>query len=108
MDQRTSARPDRIRSVHASRGEFIVPAEFIKGMLPAVALVDDEGLEDRQRDRLRGRTIVFDSAACVGNSPEQLALGEKPSDLELGVDAGFEPAKQFQQQAPSIEDKCIA
>src|SRR5262249_58747670 len=105
MDQGAPARFDRIAANHAAGDAFVVLTEFLESTLPAVALVGNERLEDGQRDRLRAGTMIFDSAGGLRNSLEEMASSEESADLELRVDARLEPAKQFQQQAPPIEDE---
>ncbi len=53
-------------------------------------------------------TVVLDRAGGLGDAVEMGLLGEEPADLEVGVEARFEPSEDLEDQAIAEEDCRVA
>ena len=80
-----------------ARDLFVVSAENAEDILPALALVGDQRLEQRERRGLESRPEVLERTQGLRHLREPGPLGQEPADLEVGVHAGIEAAEQLQQ-----------
>src|SRR5207247_7098467 len=81
-------------------------AEIILRVIPAVALVLDIGLQ--QRERITGFAAgVFERAGNRNDVLEMRDVGQKASDLRLGIDAGPQPAVDLQEPVIAENDRRV-
>ena len=85
---------------------LVVSAHLIERVLPRVALVFNELLEDAQRSRLAGGTVG--QPARDGRDVLEARVGQRLADLEVRVDARLEPAEDLQDQPVAERDAGIA
>src|SRR5439155_896585 len=77
------------------RGAPEVAAEAVEGELPALALVRDQLLQDRQGDRLGAGPPVLERPGRPGDPREPRLLGQVAADLEVRVHPQVEPAEEL-------------
>ena len=82
-----------------ARGPGVVLGQLVLGEAPGVALVRHVGGQDRERARLPAQRTVLETAGYRRDLAERGALGEEPSDLQLGVDARLHPAEDLEDKA---------
>ena len=82
-----------------SGGPLEVRPQFVQRMLPAIALVGDELLEDRQGRWLVLATVVFQRPGDAGNAVEMRPLAEESSYLEVRIDPRLDPPEGLEDQA---------
>ncbi len=86
---------------------IVVAAEFVCRVRPAVGLALDELLDHRERGGLRA-ALVFEGTSHGRHAGESNLLGELTADLEVRVDARFNPAEQLHDQPVAIDDRRVA
>ena len=72
-------------------------------MLPSVALVGHEAVQDRQRGRLAAARVVL-KGADEGWRVREALFGQHATDLHLGMDPGLEPTEDLQDELLAVDD----
>ena len=96
------------RSAAAGDGAVVVPARAGDGLLPAVDLMLDQHLQDREGRARSAPVDVFERADEWRYAREVHAFGEVVAELELGVDAGFHAPDQLQYQVAADDERRVA
>ena len=82
--------------------------EVVERPAPAVALVGDEAEEGGVGRGLAVRADALDRAQERRGVPEVRHVGEEAADLDLGVDAGLEPAVGLHDHPVADQDRAVA
>src|SRR4051812_9106455 len=85
---------------------LVVRAHLVERVLPRVALVFDELLEDAQRGGLAGRAVC-EPSGNVGHVLEA-GVGQRLADLEVWVDAWLQAAEDLEDQPVAERDARVA
>ena len=82
--------------------------EVVERPAPAVALVGDEAEEGGVGRGLAVRADALDRAQERRGVPEVRHVGQEAADLDLGVDAGLEPAVGLHDHPVADQDRAVA
>src|SRR5215813_7172445 len=84
-------------------------AEHVQRVLPGIALVEHERLQDGQGNRLRpALALEFDGTDHGGSVREVSDLGEVTANFEIGIDALVNTPKDLHDQPVTEQDRRVA
>src|SRR5262249_17441654 len=85
-----------------------IAAQMVVRKMPGVPLVGHETVEDGQADQLPLARLIFQGPRQRRNMSERSLLCQEASDFQLGVDPILDMTENFQNQAITKNDGCIA
>src|SRR5262245_65441280 len=87
---------------------IVEAAELVGRVRPTICLTLDQPLHHRRRGHRLGRSLVVEGSGHGGDAAPANLLGAVTADLEVGIDAGLEAAKQLQDLPVAVDDRGVA
>ena len=105
LDQPDGGHRGRARLLAGERA-LEEPHELVERVLPGIALVGDEPLQEADRDRLPAAAVILDRARR-GRHVREARAGEQAGQLDLGVRARLDPPEHLQHRPLAERDRAV-